>query len=289
MRALSILCESDNFKNENIKNFYDTVQRRTPDQSADTIAYECIFMALHHLASLKEMMKVQCKYSIVRSGIITWYYSIYYASKSMISAQGSSDPQTHASAAKIFQSELIQRNKIISPFSFSISDITAESVEQKVSDLRGQNTYDLNKMPLNTQMALGAAISYLKGTAKYQQLDREARIRQFSDFKQLNVENFRTKAARVIRDNDLRQCSVNFLVQAFRYRGKANYRDVLYLSYGRDSTSIIDRYILDMIEVAEKYIMMASVFVSKRTERGTWNTFVNDINENALFELPIDL
>ena len=80
-----------------------------------------------------------------------------------------------------------------------------------------------------------------------------------------------------------------FLTQAFRYRGKANYRDSVYLSYGADRTAELVQFIADLAFVAERFTRMAAHVVAKRTERGTWPDFVADINANARFAVPVDL
>lgn len=82
---------------------------------------------------------------------------------------------------------------------------------------------------------------------------------------------------------------MNFLVQAFRYRGKANYRDSIYLSYGADRTGTITSFVSDLSIVAERFLTMAARYVARRVERGTWQQFAADMDENLRFETPIDL
>ncbi|MEH2749546.1 hypothetical protein QE238_31000, partial [Klebsiella pneumoniae] len=114
----------------------------------------------------------------------------------------------------------------------------------------------------------------------------EERVRTSRDFKALGVDNFRTKAAREVRDHALEKGQVNFLIQAFRYRGKANYRDSIFLSYGDNNEAIIEEFIQDLYDVAIGFIRATSHYCSRRVERGTWAEFVEDISDNS--RLSID-
>lgn len=81
---------------------------------------------------------------------------------------------------------------------------------------------------------------------------------------------------------------VNFLIQAFRYRGKANYRDSIFLSYGNESKEIITQFNQDLLDVSYAFVRSASFYSSKRVERDTWSTFVSDIEENTRLSIGTD-
>jgi uncharacterized protein (UPF0332 family) len=245
-------------------------------------------MSLHNVSSLQRFKSLENHhYDVVRSAIVAWYYAIYYASKAMIAATSESDPQTHADTAKVWQNNIILRGYIIEPFNFSISDITTKNVDEIITNLRGSNNYDTSSIPTNSEEAKGGIFSYLNGTAKYVKWQTEERVKSSRDFKNLGVNNFRTKAAQELRDNKLQIGIVNFLTQAFRYRGKANYRDSIYLSYGDNREEEINILIQDLENIASKFLRMASVYTSKRVEQGTWNEFVDDIELNS--QLTIDI
>ena len=86
MRALSILVDEDSFSRDSLRGFYGQVQRRQPNQEADTLAFECLLMAVHNVSAIQKARDLDEPYSLVRSAIIGWYYATYYASKSMIEA-----------------------------------------------------------------------------------------------------------------------------------------------------------------------------------------------------------
>lgn len=288
IRGLSILVDSELFSDDNLKDHYENVTRRNVNEIADTRVFENILMSLHDVSALQKFESLDGNhYNVVRSAIVAWYYAIYYASKAMIAATSESDPQTHADTAKVWQNNIISRGLAIEPFNLSISDIRSRNIEDIITNLRGLNRYDTSTNPTNNEEAIGGVFSYLKGTAKYAQWQTEERVKNSREFKNLNVDNFRTKAARELRDNKLQGGLVNFLTQAFRYRGKANYRDSIYLSYGDNREEEIEVFINDLENIASKFLQMASFYVSKRVERGTWTEFIDDIDQNS--QLTIDV
>jgi hypothetical protein len=288
MRGLAILTES-HFTHEDLRQFYQAVQRRGVNAEADALAYECLTMSLHNVSAIDSMKEIENPYPIVRSAIIAWYYATYYAAKAMLAASSGTDPQTHAAAGKIWQYELVDNNLAQLPFNLSISDITPSHVQEVMCNLRGGNTHDLNLEPTDSDMAFGAAYSYLKGTAEYEQWRLEEQVKDSAAYKQGRFTSFRSNAAKALRDAKLRPAHVNFLVQAFRYRGKANYRDAIYLSYGRDDTDRLRQFVTDLEAVSCAFSRMAAHYVSKRVVRNDWELFVEDITKYAKFDLPFDL
>ncbi len=288
MRGVAILTEN-HFSHEDLRQFYQAVQRRRANEEADALAYECLTMSLHNVSAIDSMEEIENPYPIVRSAIIAWYYATYYAAKAMLAASSGTDPQTHAAAGKIWQSELVDAQLAKPPFDLSISNITPSHVQEVMHNLRGGNAHDLNLEPTDREMALGAAYSYLKGTAEYEQWRLEEQVKDSAAYKQGGFDSFRSNAAKALRDAKLRPAQVNFLVQAFRYRGKANYRDAIYLSYGRDDTVRVRLFVTDLGTVSGAFSLMAAHYVAKRVVRNDWASFVADITEHAKFDLPFDL
>lgn len=288
MRGLAILTEN-HFSHENLSQFYQSVQRRGANEKADALAYEFLIMSLHNVSAIDSMKEIENPYLIVRSAIIAWYYATYYAAKAMLAASSGTDPQTHAAAGKIWQSELVDAQLAKSPFDLSISDITHSHVQEVMLNLRGDNANNLSLEPTNREMALGASYSYLKGTAEYEQWRLEEQVKDSTAYKQGGFNSFRSNTAKALRDAKLRPAHVNFLVQAFRYRGKANYRDAIYLSYGRNDKDRVRQFVTDLGAVSGAFSLMAAHYVAKRIVRNDWALFVTDIMEHAKFDLPFDL
>lgn len=289
MRALAILSEKEGFSHEELKEFYKDVPRRPENTEADTLAFECIFMAMHNVSSLNALSGIANPYECVRSAIVAWYYAIYYASKTMLAAASGVDPQTHSKTGKIWQADIVERGFAQSPFHLYISNITPNNIKSVVSSYRGSNSHDLNAEPVGEEMAWGALFSYLSGTADYEKWRLEEQVKSSSDFKSAGFTNFRKKAAQGLRDKKLSPANVNFIGQSFRYRGKANYRDAIYLSYGSDNTDTLLQFSEDLASVASSFVLMASHYISRRVNRNSWGEFCADINKNSRFELPFEV
>lgn len=288
MRGLAILVDGQ-FSHQQLQQFYQRTQRRQANEQADALAYECLTMSMHNVSAIDSMEAIEDPYPIVRSAIVAWYYATYYAAKAMLAASSGTDPHTHASAGKVWQAEIVGAGLVESPFDLSITGITPNNVRQVMGALRAGNTHDLNTEPTDEDMARGALYSYLKGTAEYEQWRLEEMVKSSREYRHGGFNSFRSNAAKALRDAKLNPAHVNYLVQAFRYRGKANYRDAIYLSYGRDDTERLRQFVSDLATVAGAFSLMAAHYVAKRVVRTDWDHFIADIEEHAKFELPFDL
>ena len=70
----------------------------------------------------------------------------------------------------------------------------------------------------------------------------------------------------------------------YRYRGKANYRDSVFLSYGNDRSEELKQFILDLDTVATAFMKMASTYAKARVHKSDWDSFVADLETNLRFE-----
>lgn len=288
MRGLAIIADGQ-FSHQQLKRFYQRAQRRQANEQADALAFECLTMSMHNVSAIESMGTIEDPYPIVRSAIVAWYYATYYAAKAMLAASSGTDPQTHASAGKIWHVEIVGAGLAKAPFDLNITGITPSNVGQVITTLRAGNTNDLNTEPTDEDMAYGALYSYLKGTAEYEQWRLEEMVKESREYKQGGFNSFRSNAAKALRDAKLNPAHVNYLVQAFRYRGKANYRDAIYLSYGRDDTEKLNQFVSDLATVAGAFSLMAAHYVARHVVRNDWAEFTTDLEEYAKFSLPFDL
>ncbi|MDP3041501.1 MAG: hypothetical protein Q8N62_02020 [Candidatus Omnitrophota bacterium] len=290
MRALAILVDNVDFEDANQRAFYVHVLPRGPINSeADVFACERILLAMHNLAALRAFGGIEHKYDVVRSAIIAWYYCIYFSAQVMISVASGAAPETHAKTDKVWYSDIVKQRLVVRPFDLYLNSLISRDVDSEIMRIRGGNTYDLMNYPQNIEEALGCIYSYLNGTASYEREQMEHNIMQGKEFKKLGVKNFRTKGARQLRDAWLAKGEVNFLTQAFRYRGKANYRDSIYLSYGQDQSLRIEQFVSDLTSVGEKFLRMTCFYVKRRIAVNSWNEFVNDLNNNGRITIPLNL
>jgi hypothetical protein len=81
-----------------------------------------------------------------------------------------------------------------------------------------------------------------------------------------------------LRDNRLSGKSLGFLHEAFRYRGKANYRDALFLTTYAGLASIITGYIPDLEAFLRAFLSVAGAFCACRLDPTNWEAFLADLN-----------
>ena len=286
MRALSILVQNGSLDDQKIKNHYKAVNRRKLNAEADTLVFENMLMAFHNQASLVRLTEdVSHPYDVCRSAIISWYYGTYFTSSAMIAAASGSKQETHSKTAKVWQCDIVNHELLMKPFSLSLSSLVEKDVKAKISNYRGNNKHELNTYPTNNDEAWGAIVSYLNGTWDYEKWRVEEEIKASSEFKKLGINNFRTKKAREIRDKRLSQSSVNYLIQAFRYRGKANYRDSVFLSYGDNNLEKMATFIQDLEKVSRAFQRMAAFYLERRVENSAWAEFITDLQKNSRLSL----
>ena len=282
MRALAEVVNNGSCDDGELEKIYARVNRRATNRDADTLVFENIDRACHQLSSLNSINdNIEFNDEICRSAIISWYYTVYFSANAMVAASSGSLQETDAATAKIWQVDIAEKELIPYPFNLFLTSLVTTTAESKIEDYRGTNTFNNNDYAHDLDMAHGSIVSYLKGTHGYKKSESEERIKTSREFKALGVDNFRRKVARELRDKTLEKGQVNFLIEAFRYRGKANYRDAIFLSNGDNNDETIVQFIQDLHDVAVGFIRATSKYCSKRVEPGTWELFVQDIGENG--------
>lgn len=289
MRSLAIETEACGFDDQALDDFYMHVERRAPIRPEfDVRSFERLLMARHHNAAIAALRDSNADpHSISRLAIMAWYYVIYEAASAMtIATSGnpqSTAGQTHAGTSKLFHSDVALRGLAAGPFGFHTRSLVQTEIDSGVDSFRTARPYSLKQEATTREQANGQLCEYLNGTA-----DREAKKARASikaknpKFKALGVENFRTDAAKKVRDEALARKSVNFLSQAYRYRGKANYRDSLYLSYGRRDDERLTGLVQDLGLVSDAFLKMASAYISRRVEERAWARFGSDMRANGI-------
>lgn len=108
-------------------------------------------------------------------------------------------------------------------------------------------------------------------------------VRNSSAFKALNKLDFRTRAARDLRDARLTGRTMGFIHQASGYRGKANYREALFLAYGTRIEPTLQGFLSDQALVLRAFLAMAGAFASRKLGKVLWDEFVDDVDANRAF------
>jgi hypothetical protein len=265
--------------------FYQGQNRRAMDDLVVNTILEQLFLSLHHLSALHKLRNVSPVSDVARIGILTWYYGISNAASAMTAAQDGSFQEDHAGTARIWDTAIASRGLALGPFGWRVNSLVERSFEPAVAAYRGANTGSLQVKPRTPSQAIAAAASYLSGSAKWYAWLESERVRDSREFKALNVSNFRTRAARDLRDSRLRPRAMGFVHQAFRYRGKANYREALFLAYGRTTEAALAGFVDDQAAVLKGFLAMAGVFAAKKIGMQLWGEFVADVAVNRAFSI----
>lgn len=285
MRSLAILVKEQSLDFGSACSFYQTTQRRAfSDEAINTICEQLLF-ALHQLASLGAMTFATNCADVARTGIMAWYYGVYGSASAMIAAADGSFTETHAATANQWDRQLVVPGLVMPPFADRISSLIASTSEAELLPIRQRGQHPLSKKPTNSTEAMGCCAEYLSGTVKWERWNVEERVRESRDFKALGVADFRTKVAKGLRDAGYARRSVSFLHQASRYRGKANYRDAIYLAYGTSVASQLDGYSNDLHDVLWAFACMAGAYARARLGRELWEEFVSDLDAKRAISL----
>lgn len=282
IKGLAMICDaSEDFTHENLTKLYSGKPRLKSDEDSLLLAltYDNIMMSLNHYSSLKAMLKVENHSDVIISSVISWYYAIYNAAKAMLTANRNElqDPN-HSTVAKRWKCYFVDANQILSPFNLSVSNVSEEAIkslgyQEKAKELR----YNLFKNPSNTQEAEIGVKMYLKGLIQFEQEKIKTELKGKN-----NIESFRPKENQELRDNIFSKSKhLGFLNMAFRFRGKANYRDSLFLTYNIDGLPRQREFILNMIKVSESFLKMTSYYLYYKLPKGYWHILLEDLKQNS--------
>jgi hypothetical protein len=283
MRALAFLIEDKGVNFSIAKQFYQQQGMRSMDALVENTVLEQLFLGLHHLSALEKMQSDTSCADYARIGILAWYYGITNAASAMTAAQNGSFQEDHAGTAKMWDADIAARGLAMEPFSWRVSSLIETVYRSEVQAYRASSSGNLQTTPYTATDALGAASAYLSGSAKWYAWKTTEEVRKSKDYKDLGVSDFRTKAARGLRDARLAQRTMGFVHQASRYRGKANYREALFLAYGTSTATILQGFVGDQAIVLRAFLAMAGAFASRKLGKTLWAEFVDDVDANRAF------
>jgi hypothetical protein len=283
MRALSLLIADKGVNFASAKSFYAAQGKRSMGALVENTVLEQLFLGLHHLSALEKMKDAEPSADFSRVGILAWYYGIANAASAMTAAQNGSFQEDHAGTANMWDRDIAARGLAMEPFSWRVSSLLEATYSFEVRAYGGSSKGALSSPPNSVSAATAAAVSYLSGSANWYAWKATEDVRKSSDFKKLSVTDFRTKAARQLKDARLSQRSVGFVHQASRYRGKANYREALFLAYGKSTETILKDFVAEQASVLRAFLAMAGAFSSRKLGKVLWDEFVVDVDANRAF------
>lgn len=288
MRALAILIDDMNLNYASCRNHYSNVQTRNMSEIEENTIFEQLFLSLNHLSGLKRLSNAEVSSDFSRIGIIACYYGISNAASAMIAAQSGAFKENHTGTSRIWDLEIAAHGNAIGPFGWRVPTLIKSEYQPIVDRYKDGSVAQLTSTPKSVDDANGALGGYLAGSAKWYASYVEDRVRKSEEFKELKIDNFRTNAAREMRDTALRRKTIGFLHQASRYRGKANYREALFLGHGPNTNTVTAAFCTDMANVLHAFIAMAGAFTAKKLGAELWQEFVLDVKAKKAFSLDID-
>jgi hypothetical protein len=211
MRALALLTYHLRLDFGAGRTFYAKVQPRSmPEPELNTV-FEQLLFVLNQIAALHALTSATNKADVARTGIVAWYYGIYSAASAMTAAMDGSFQDNHTETARKWQERFPARGLAMGPFGDCLSNLVASSVEAELGPVRARGKHSLLNQPTTTAEAWGCCAEYLSGTAGWERWNVEERLRETPAFKELQVSDFRTKAARQMRDTAYARHGIAFL------------------------------------------------------------------------------
>lgn len=290
MKAEAILVTELGVTFQSAREFYKRVQKRDLSEREVNSVCEQLLFSLNQIAALRGLATVPNKADVARVGIVTWYYGVYGAASAMIAAADGSFPETHATTALQWDRQFAVPRLAMDPFADRIGALTKADTDQALAAPRARGKHSLTSAPSTVEEAWGCHAEYLSGTAGWERWNIEQRVRGSSEFKALAVDSFRSKDARALRDAAFAKKSLSFLHEASRYRGKANYRDAIFLAYGKSVPKLAEGFIDDLLVVVTGFSAMAGAYCSMRMGKDRWKVFVDDLETGrAISVSPLEV
>ena len=283
MRALRILIEDAGIDFAAADTFYVRQGRRSMDILVENTVLEQLFLGLHHLSALEQFRSGARMSDFARVGVLAWYYGIANAASAMTAAKSGSFQEDHAGTARLWDEDISRRGLAMEPFSWRASSLVEKTYKPEIEAYKKGSSGKLLSEPTTKTEALGAAAEYLSGSANWYVWRTKKDIEKSADFKALGVRDFRTKKARTLLNDQLSRKSIGFVHQASRYRGKANYREALFLAYGPNTETQLFGFIGNLEVVLRDFLAMAGAFASRKLGKTLWSHFVTDVDEKRAF------
>ena len=285
VRALAILVQNENLTYRRARVSFSKVTKSGMTPHQENSVFEHLLLAMHQLAAMRAMQEVCVQSDIARVAVVCWYYGIYAAASAMLTAQVGAIYDNHTKTANAWDSQVVKPGLALPPFDLRLPTLVKKDADAEIARLRQGPKANLVEKPKTSEEAHRAICGYLSGTGDRWRSRIEEEIRSSKDFRQRGFTNFQPKEARELRDNRLGKRAISFLHQAFRFRGKANYREALYLAHGKHVERSISGFVTDMADVLKAFVTMAGAFAFKRLGNDLRDGFLEDLDQYRSFSL----
>jgi hypothetical protein len=290
MRAYAVLIKDEALDFQKSDDFYRSIQKASLTAQQENSVFEHLLLAVHQLAALRAMSQSPAQADIARAASVAWYYGIYAAVTAMVAAQDGSVQDNHTKTANAWDRQFVAQSKVPHPFDLRVSTLVKKKAEIEIDALRRGPKANLVHQPVTVDDAHQAICGYLSGTRGWWAWRLEEEIKLGKEFRQLGLSNFRTKQAQELRDARLSKQCISFAHQAIRFRGKANYREALYLAHGRSVETVVSDFAGDMADVLEAFTALTGAYCFRRLGPRLCNGFLADLDRNRSFSIdPHDI
>jgi hypothetical protein len=259
--------------------FGGTVKPRRMTETSLVDIFEPLFASMQFATSLVSMAsRGEADPWECPGATITWYYATYNAFRAMLAACNQLPQDTHAAAVRALNGGL--RPLLPHPFDMVATRGGGEEYDDRlprhprIQRTRGGFAAINGAFVEDRPVAQRMLLEYLHGTAAYWTWHTKEKILAKGVYA-----NFKTKAARDERDRQLRS-EVNFLDCAYRYCGKANYRDAIFLSYGQAHAGVGLPFVRDLARTARFATLTAVAYVNRRVGPNIADAFAGDLRDN---------
>ena len=286
IRSLALLIEQKQLTYYELYTNFGQIKRKERSEEQLTNLFGSYVMALDYLTALHTIANASGldKTTLLRIAIVNWYYGIYNASQAMIWSSEGSCPESHSKTADSWYEYILKPKKssIPSPFHYYVSSLVEGEDEKEINETITSNIHDTTK-PQNADGARAMCASYLQGTAAWYREQEKAKVKKAQKF-----QNFRTNRNQKIRDKHLNKQQVTFLHEAYRFRGKGNYRDAAFIPYFANAIES-EEFLKDLEIILAYFISQAFAYSHSVVQHFPAASFCADIQQNTVLRLPEQL
>ncbi|MDD4519280.1 MAG: hypothetical protein PHI50_00125 [Alphaproteobacteria bacterium] len=284
--AVSYIVNNKYPENQNIIDFYNNKNISINNDCCTEFIFDNLILSLNFYNSLKQLSSLGNNNNNTIS-IIALYYSIYHASRVLLSAINPTNTnlENHSKVRRCFFNDIATRELLPKPFSYTFSSILNHDIESQ-NDIyfSSYTSSSFNSNMAHTIENIDDAFlcfsQYMKGTAKYYQEDERKKL-----LPNIPFNDFRKTEAKRLRDEKYANRNLCFLDMMIRQRGKFNYRD-------GSVFSLTDRPLYNffdsIININKFYLKSVFTYLSYRINKNKYDNFKEELISKCLLDINIE-
>lgn len=207
---------------------------------------------------------------------VQWYYAVYAAANALLCLVNDSVPGTHAKTSRAWMGirkslphplNMFGKRDLDSRYKICLPDYPAVTNSGIQLGGRCRGSDDERRAYL---------LSYLNGTCRYYVENKKDELKSELQ-RRHGLADYRTKVAREFLYRNLQE-EIGFLHCAYRFRGKANYRDSIFMCYGHHNAVRFDgQYINNLCIIARFLTIVSLQYCRRKLGKRMLEMFITDI------------